>query len=238
MGPSSVLQVAAGVNAGMLGLAVRSSWLEGDRSTRPDSLPLQVPYFSNLRYTDTELSATQKLGPFIGAVTAGRRFGTWDGQRNWAFATLTLPVREHVGVSFSSGWRPAQPERALPGGGFVHLAMRFDVSTRSRRHETSVVRHNAADDELTIAAWKKPAGYTLRLVARGAQKVELKGDLTDWEVLSLQRTPAGIWELEVDRAAGIYKINIRIDGDKWTVPAGLVAVPDGFGGSAGVLTLN
>ena len=65
------------------------------------------------------------------------------------------------------------------------------------------------------------------------------GDVTDWTAVPMRTTPrvSDSWELVLQAAPGIYAINIRTDGSDWKVPPGLVAVPDRFGGTAGMLTL-
>src|SRR5690606_596889 len=80
--------------------------------------------------------------------------------------------------------------------------------------------------------------YRVRLRVPGARRVELKGDITDWTIVALVRSEwADVWEITVHKPAGVYHINIRKDDGEWIVPPGLVAVPDRFGGSTGMLTL-
>jgi hypothetical protein len=79
---------------------------------------------------------------------------------------------------------------------------------------------------------------TLRVRAAGARSVELMGDFTHWEPITL--TPAGgdTWEVTLPIAAGVHRVNVRIDGGAWLVPRGVPAVPDDLGGVVGLLVVR
>jgi hypothetical protein len=231
-GPRQMPRAGAGLSLGWLELAVRYSELHGV-PTRHDTIPMQTPKLTRWRFTDTEMTSTWRRGAYELAATAGQRFGEFSGQRQWGYATLTVPVHPRVGISLAGGWRPDQPERLQRSGRFALLAVRVDATPR--RPESAFP---AKSDELTLCFEPLRRGYRLRLTAQSARTVELKGDLSDWEVRPFQRVAPGLWELDVDVAAGIYRINIRINEQDWIVPRGLVAAPDGFGGLAGVLNLQ
>ena len=62
------------------------------------------------------------------------------------------------------------------------------------------------------------------------------GDFTDWTPLPMTASqPPGTWSIAVPVTPGVHQVNVRIDGGEWTVPAGLTAVRDEFGGSVGIL---
>jgi hypothetical protein len=46
-----------------------------------------------------------------------------------------------------------------------------------------------------------------------------------------------VFALAVPRTHGLYRIDVRVDGGAWTVPPGLAAVPDDFGGEVGLLVV-
>jgi 1,4-alpha-glucan branching enzyme len=68
-----------------------------------------------------------------------------------------------------------------------------------------------------------------------ARTVELSADFTKWQPLALRMSEAGRWEATVALPPGTYHVNLRIDGDRWTAPPGVVSVDDGFGGTAGLV---
>jgi Carbohydrate-binding module 48 (Isoamylase N-terminal domain) len=80
-------------------------------------------------------------------------------------------------------------------------------------------------------------GALVRLVlpAPHAASVEVTGDFSDWEPLPMRQDSEGWWTLTRTLAPGLYRVNVRIDGGGWRVPAGLPAEQDGYGGQAGLL---
>jgi hypothetical protein len=212
---------------------VRSNWLEFADSLAAPAGSDRFPIVQR-NYTDAEATVTQRLGSLSLAVTAGNRFGV-TATRSWAYATLTVPVRERIGLSLASGWRPDQPERAQPNGAFAQISVRLDVRTNSER---PAALKAPAEEELSLTAVPLDLGYRLRIRASAARSVALKGDITNWDVKELHKAEDGHRELEIEAQPGVYLINIRIDDQLWTVPAGLVAVSDSFGGLAGVLNLQ
>jgi 1,4-alpha-glucan branching enzyme len=80
--------------------------------------------------------------------------------------------------------------------------------------------------------------YEIRVVAPGAQRVEIMADFTDWSVRPLAPGGADTWSLALPISPGIHQINLRIDGGRWQVPPGLQVADDGFSGKVGVLVVN
>jgi hypothetical protein len=231
-GPRGTLQASAGAQIGWLELAVRSTQLSGIPAL-PDTV-LPTGELVRRWFTDAELTSHWGWAPYELAITGGRRFGRFSGQRAWGFASLSVPVRQRMGISVAGGWRSEQPERAQPGGGFVQIALRVDATPRPSGPPLAT----SSKDELSLSVVPLARGYRLRLIAHSAQTAELKGDLSDWEVRAFERMKPGTWELDVDVPPGIYRINVRINAQDWIVPNGLVASPDGFGGMAGTLNLQ
>jgi hypothetical protein len=64
------------------------------------------------------------------------------------------------------------------------------------------------------------------------------GDFTDWQPCPLEPDGEGRWTLPVALSPGVHHLNIRFNGGDWTVPAGTVAVDDGFGGRVGMFVVR
>jgi hypothetical protein len=79
---------------------------------------------------------------------------------------------------------------------------------------------------------------SIRVRAPDARRVELMGDFTQWQVVSLVRLPDGTWSVTLPLAPGTYRMNIRVDGGAWGVPPGVPALSDDFGGVVGVLNIE
>jgi 1,4-alpha-glucan branching enzyme len=78
---------------------------------------------------------------------------------------------------------------------------------------------------------------TIRLRAPSARRVEIVGDFTRWQAVSLSPAGDGWWTVTLPIAAGTYQANIRVDGGAWLVPPGATALADEDGGIVGVLVL-
>jgi hypothetical protein len=50
--------------------------------------------------------------------------------------------------------------------------------------------------------------------------VEIAGDFTDWQPMSLAPARQGGWEIVLRIPPGVHQINVRIDGGPWMVPGG------------------
>jgi 1,4-alpha-glucan branching enzyme len=71
----------------------------------------------------------------------------------------------------------------------------------------------------------------LRLYAPGAKRVEIMGEFTSWTPVSLQAKEGKgpEWTVALVIPAGVYRMNVRIDGGAWSVPIGVPAIADDFG---------
>ncbi len=94
-----------------------------------------------------------------------------------------------------------------------------------------------ATDSVALAVRAAPRGaYTLELAA-DARRVDLAGDVTNWDTVPMKRTGTKTFVLTLRAAPGVHQVAVRLDGGAWRVPAGLAKVTDEFGGVAGVLVL-
>lgn len=81
-------------------------------------------------------------------------------------------------------------------------------------------------------------GRILVIFTGPAATVEVTGDFTDWEPVSLvPGSGAGEWTTTLSLGPGTYRFNIRINGGVWTVPDGVTALRDDFEGLVGLLTV-
>jgi hypothetical protein len=78
----------------------------------------------------------------------------------------------------------------------------------------------------------------LSVIGPSAAAAEVMGDFTDWRPRALAPDGPGRWTLPLALTPGVYHLNVRFDGGAWTVPAGTVAVDDGFGGKVGLFVVR
>jgi len=81
-----------------------------------------------------------------------------------------------------------------------------------------------------------PRRVVLRAAAPGAREVSVAGAFTDWAPRTMTARGDGAFVLEQTLPPGDYRCGLVVDG-VWTVPDGLPASDDGFGGTDAVLTV-
>jgi hypothetical protein len=81
---------------------------------------------------------------------------------------------------------------------------------------------------------------TVRLRVRmpKASRVELSSELTGWTAIPMQKAGDEWWELPVQSPAGVYRVNIRVDGGAWQAPPSVSTVRDEFGGQVGLVKIS
>ena len=72
----------------------------------------------------------------------------------------------------------------------------------------------------------------------GARQVEIAGDWNGWERVPLSQDATGRWIVPVGLAPGVYRFNLRADGERWIVPEGVPQIDDGYGGRVGLLIIS
>jgi len=250
-GPRQALTATVGMGHPALTLELRATWLQ-DReadSLRMGSLPSTTRTSSDARdrYTDAELQARHRL-PSVGlGLAAGVRFGDpgfQNARRTWVSAELELPVSRRLELVMAGGLRPDRPELAQVGGRFAQVGVRLRLGSGGEMDPDAAAdepppRVSAGSGSAVLfATGVAPDRYRVIVHAPGARKVELRGDVTDWQTVALRHVAHGEWEITLESPPGLYHMNLRLDGGAWTVPGGIPAVPDRFGGTSGLLKLE
>ena len=68
--------------------------------------------------------------------------------------------------------------------------------------------------------------------------MEIAGDWTGWERVPLTRDDSGRWIVPATLAPGVYRFNLRVDGERWIVPDSVAEIDDGYGGRVGLLIIS
>jgi hypothetical protein len=248
-GPRTVVALAAGGKDGMLAFEVRTTWFQQDASVDTATLvPLRFSPTAGVRdgrYTDAALALQRQFSVFDAGVHTGYRFGgPTRGAPQWLWAEAGVALLQSIGLRVSAGSRPERPELAQTGGRFASFAIEWRSAHRAM---TAAAPAPDSPPEPPIAGRSNDVDvvaldggrYRIRFLLPDAQRVELHGDVTDWTSVSLHRVTGtrDTWEIILVARPGAYTVRLRVDGGDWFVPETLVAVPDGFGGSAGILTL-
>ena len=211
----------------------------------------------SLRYVDADLTLRIAEGPLELTASAGNRW--WSrpagtGGNSWGSAAGAVWLEPHLALVAAGGSYPADYAQGLPAGSYISLGLRL-ASRRAGREDAgqydgSLARAGHPSEtglEPRMPAPVVPAfevraiggnRQRFRLRARGATSIELIGDFTGWRPLALERAADGGWEITLELAPGVYRMNLRVDGGAWGVPPGLPAITDDFGGAVGVLRIG
>jgi len=77
--------------------------------------------------------------------------------------------------------------------------------------------------------------YAVRVRVQNAHRVEVMGDFTEWKPVDLVPGEWGSWQLVTRLTPGVRQLTVRIDGERWTVPAGASVEQDEYGQPVGVV---
>lgn len=171
---------------------------------------------------------------------AGYRFGnTYDvtpDSRHWAAASATLWVSSRLAAVIGGGRIPANPARGLAARNYANFGMMLAYAPIPHR---SVPVPSRAPAVQVFEARTNQQGMQRIVVKVGSvESVDIMGDFSDWQPLTLVRRGRDLWELSVPMGAGIHQVNIRVDGGPWVAPPGLPTTRDSFGGETGILVVE
>ncbi|HWP36440.1 MAG TPA: glycogen-binding domain-containing protein [Gemmatimonadales bacterium] len=160
-------------------------------------------------------------------------------------AALTVPLLTTTALVLAGGRYPTDAVRGNIGGRFVTAAVRISTPRRPRPIPRAALPPATAapGDGSTVAATlvetRRGRGESCTLVvhAAGASSVELMGDFTDWSAVTLQPAGNNTWSVTLRIAPGRRRINVRVNGGPWSVPAGTTAVADDFQGMVGAIVI-
>jgi hypothetical protein len=201
-----------------------------------------VDFLGTVRWT----SARMELEARVGARPWGRNVVDTEERLTGAYAELDLlvPLNRWLSMMVSGGKYRGDPVRRTLGAEYVSAGVRLGAFGRSSRR---VVRYEAEVPGNRVVPREESAPRlevrgrgerrTLRIHAPDATSVELMGDFTDWSPVPLVRIEAGVWETELELPAGVYRVNIRLNGAAWAVPGGLRVERTEFGGAVGVMVV-
>jgi hypothetical protein len=203
----------------------------GDTLARPGS----VSGRRLAEYTDVGSRATIELGSYEVGLSFVRRVGGTGVRRNAWEASGVWWVAPSIGLVGAAGHSLPQFGLAVPGARYGTVGIRLALGARPRGR--------APSRELPPAATNSPrlvlaSQLRLAIVGPPASRAEIMGDFTDWQPRALEPDGEGRWTFPVALSPGVHHLNVRFDGGEWTVPAGTVAVDDGFGGRVGLFVVR
>lgn len=191
------------------------------------------PFATRVTLADAAVSVRLAAGPFQVDAVTGRRFGNTLARvsQDFALGAFAWVVDESLALVASGGLQLADPLRGTPQWRYGSVGVRITARTVPRQRGSTPVVAASVDAERVGGG-----ALVLLVVAPGAAAVELAADFTDWAPIALARTDRG-WEAQLAVPPGPHRVQVRLDGGRWSVPRNLVAVADEFGARAGLLVV-
>ena len=168
-------------------------------------------------------------------VVGTRLFRTNLPNETWGEVRSTLALGPELALIAASGVHPASAAYGLSRARFLEVGLRVAPSALLKPRLPASVRPVAAAFEVANGERDQ---RTLRIRVPNARTVELSGDFTNWKPIMLTRGNNDRWETTLAIPPGIHRIAIRVNGDAWTPPPGVSAVPDEFQGNVGVIVVR
>jgi hypothetical protein len=187
-------------------------------------------------WNDAEVALHWSTGPLALRAVIGARFLTANQpNETWGRVQGTLAFAQDVALIAATGIHPSSAAYGIARGRFMELGFRVAPSVLRKPRLPLGVRPVAA----AFAVEDGGRGQRrLRIRVPSARTVELSGDFTGWKPIALERADEDHWEATLPIAPGMHRLAIRVDGDAWTPPPGVSAVPDEFQGTVGVIVIK
>jgi hypothetical protein len=148
----------------------------------------------------------------------------------WAGASAAWWISSTAALVVSGGRYAPDVLQGLPGGDYISLGFRFTPWRTRPLPET--LRHPLIYTETEA----HEGGVAFEI--DDARTVEIAGDWNDWKLEPLRRDGQGRWRVPDTPGPGVYRFNLRIDGERWIVPEDVPSIDDGFGGEVGLLIIS
>ncbi len=195
------------------------------------SLAYMRPRVSGSTHPEAHAALTLSQGRLDLTVFGGLRDSPVVGfDERWAGVSGALWLGDHAAIVLAGGKYGADLLQALPGGEFVSIGLRL-TPRRSRPIPVS-----AAAPIVYTTDQTRSGGLGFRV--SGAARVEIAGDWNAWIPEPMRRDASGRWLLPAAVGPGVYRFNLRVDGDRWIVPEEVPSVEDGYGGRVGLLIVS
>lgn len=201
-------------------------------------------------YTDVGTLARTRRGRLELETALAARLWSRDGGRGvFGEASAVHNLSPRTALVLAAGRYPTDPIRGSIAGRYLTAGLRLRSLVQRRRapRPAPVPVFAAAGSDASApgeaaAAWLEihpDAGGVVRLVilTPHAVSVEVAGDFTDWQPVPLRRVDPSRWETALRIARGVHRINVRLGGGAWIVPAGATPAADDYGGEIGMFVV-
>lgn len=224
-------------------------------SAQSNSLPLATPSERPLfatagaasqcnvqsRYSDLEGAIHWEHGNFELTAQSGYRFGddatVMDNSRRWSSGMATVWVSDRMAFVAGGGRQPANYVRGIPSRSFGTVGMMLAYWPMSKNSVPVAPLRTMAVRSFELRP-TTPGIQKIIIRVGGVETVDVMGDFSDWNPLTLVRRGRDLWELSIPMSPGMHQINVRVDDGPWVAPPGLPLANDGFNGEVGLLVVG
>ena len=190
---------------------------------------------SAMRWTEVEarlawassrvaIDATFGLRPHISGFSSA----------TWGRVTTTYALAPRLALVAAAGSESALSSVSSSRAPFLSLGLRVAPAALVRPRPPVYVRPVASAFRVVAA---DSGHYRVSVHVAGARTLELSGDFDGWRPVSMLQTAPDDWETTLPLAPGTYRVNLRVNGDRWTAPPGLPTADDEFNGTVGLLVV-
>ena len=199
-------------------------------------------------YLDVAASFRWFRGPLeITALLGMRPQSTSNDEGGFGEVVARLALTRSVAAHVAFGEFLGDPLRGAVAGRYVSAGLRVTLlqggstvrAAEERLRSEVRLPFLLPPDAPELLLGNAPVGVrTLTIRGVSADRVEVAGDFTDWEPVTLTRVRGTAWKLPVVLGPGVYRLNVRIDGGPWQVPRGATPQRDEFGGLVGLVVVR
>lgn len=229
-------------------LAVGTWWLVGDMTM---FVSADRSFVGDTAYSDVRSSARWRLDRItLEGVLGARVWSVGGGRGVFAEGSAAFALGTHAALVISGGRYPTDAVSGSIAGRYVTAALRVGSiafhHTTPRTLSAPPIRSGGSVDpadppgEMRLEI-QPTEGDDVRLLLRapGAAAVEVSGDFTDWQPVTLNRSSgdSSAWEGVFQIPRGVHRINVRRDGGQWRAPSGTTRSSDDYDGDVGIFVV-
>lgn len=187
------------------------------------------------RWSELEARVDWSVGRLLlAAAMSGRPAADSMPAMRWGRVTAVVQLRSSLSLIAAAGTMPAA-RVSIASSRYATLGLRFSPARLLRPPLPAGVRPSAS------AFTVRPSTngmYLLTVRVPGARTVEISGDFNQWAPIALRETSFDVWEIALPLSPGTHRVNLRVDGDRWTAPPGVATVDDEFSGRVGIFVVR
>jgi hypothetical protein len=202
--------------------------------------------------TDRQLELGWERGAWWLQASHAWRAGTGAtrGRATGFHAAAALAMTRSTTVIAQLGEQLADPVRGVPQARYSALVLRWNpVRPPLLRRDARALADDRGGtaaatavpdlrgEEIVVQRRAGRGEVTLTVLAPATARVEVATSADGWTPRQLTTHDGRAFVDRFTVPTGPHRVALRIDGGPWRAPRGLVAVPDDFGGHAGVLVV-